>query len=163
MTALGQDDLIAIARRLPWRTVVELLRDGVERCHRPRELPQVVLDWFDLNRRKPGRDEEAVAGREELEVFRARMEEFGEAVGPAFRENFERAPIGPWWVEMRHYLRDGARWWLLRAHREDRLDVLASSRSDLGLLRGVVDYAGGVGRHPLVDAGESLIWTWRAR
>jgi hypothetical protein len=153
---LSQEELIAGLRWLPWKAVVKLLKDIVEQHHQPREMPQTVLDWFDFNRKKGG------TSREEMEVFRGRLEQFGEVAGSALHENFERAPIGPWWIELRHYLRDGKRWWLLRAFREGAGDVLESSKGDLNRLYKIVDYAGGDSKQLLIDAGDSLLWTWRS-
>ena len=157
-----QEELIARVRQLPWKVVVKLLKDAVEQHHQPREMPQAVLDWFDLNRKEVRSDEEAAVARAQMEAFRGRMEQFGEVAEPAFRDNFERAPIGVWWVQIWHYLRDGERWWLLRAYRDDGVDALESSKDDLRRLHKVVDNAGGDSRHLLIDAGDSLIWTWRA-
>lgn len=152
---MNQDDLIAAIRRAPWKQVVKMLKQAVVMTD-PQELPQVVLDWFDLNRSAEG-DARRVELDRGADVVR-RME----IAKPNLYDKTERVPIGPWWILMMHYLRDGKRWWLLIAARDDHGVVLESSTEDLRRLHKIVDHAGGRHKEMLLDAGEHLFWTWRA-
>lgn len=153
---MNQEELALRIRQMPWKAVVKMLKGTVTECQELKELPQVVLEWFDLNRSAEGE-----AKRDELErgadVVR-RME----IAKPNLYDKTERAPIGPWWILMMHYLRDGKRWWLLIAARDDHGVVLESSAEDLRRLHKIVDYAGGRGKDHLLDAAEHVFWTWRA-
>lgn len=153
---MNQEELVLRIRQMPWKAVVKMLKSTVTECQELKELPSVVLEWFDLNRAAEGE-----AKRDELErgadIIR-RME----IAKPNLYDKTERAPIGPWWILMMHYLRDGKRWWLLIAARDDRGVVLESSSEDLRRLHKVIDYAGGRHKQHLLDAGEHVFWTWRA-
>jgi hypothetical protein len=141
-------------RAMPWKAVVKLIKKTVEQFHRPEEMHQAVLDWFDLNR-KQALDMAAVAPI---------MERLKQAA-PYFekmREGFESAPIGPYFIAVRHYLRDGKRYWLLQVRREDEAFVHSSNPDDMKRLRKIVNYAGGKFEDLLIDAGETAFWSWRA-
>jgi hypothetical protein len=152
---MNEADLAAAVRRMPWKQVVKMLKQAVTDSE-PKELPQVVLDWFELNRSAEGDERRAELDRG-ADVVR-RME----IAKPNLYEKTERAPIGPWWILLAHYLRDGKRWWLLIAARDDNDVVLTSSAEDLRRLDKIVGYAGGTYERFVVDAAEHVFWTWKA-
>jgi len=155
-TGLDHDELEARIRQMKWKDVVKLLKEAVVK-EPPREMPQAVLDWFDLNRKTI---DEAVL--EKAKGVVTRLEQYAATTKIDLGEAAERAPIGVWWIGISHYLRDGKRWWLLRAFRDDGADAQAgSTKDDLYRLRKIVDYAGGNAKKLLIDAGDTLIWTWR--
>ena len=156
-TGLDHDEILTRVRQMKWKDVVKLLKEAVVEDP-PREMPKAVLDWFDLNRDIA--DEKILT---EARQVAQRLEQYAAITKVDLDEAAERAPIGVWWIGISHYLRDGARWWLLRAWRDDKADAQAgSSKDDLWRLRKIVDYAGGKSKKLLIDAGDTLIWTWRA-
>lgn len=149
----SQDDLIARARTMPWKVLIRLMMTAAEH-HHAKEMPQIVIDWFELNRKDPD--------PAELDAFVLRAEQYAAISGTAIGgDRAERAPIGPWWIEVQPYLRDGKRWWLLRAYHENRGNLMEAPKQDLRRLHKIVDYAGGSAKRA-IDCGPTAIWTWKA-
>lgn len=153
---MDQEQLQRAARAMPWKHVVKLVKHTVEEHVVPREMPQAILDWFDLNRgERPGGDAQQVLDRmkqaSELGIFNF------------LRDEEERTPIGPTlWIAMHHYLRDSKRWWLLRVWLDGDRELSTGTRDEERRLRKIVSYAGGNPDRLLLTTGVQLFFTWKA-
>lgn len=154
---MNHDELTAAVRQMPWKHVVRLLKDTVIQYQPAPEIPKVIADWFDVNRLEFNQDiADALLERikQTSAISPDAMKEFGEA--------HERAPVGPWWCAVSHYIRDGKRYWLLRMWLDDDREVFSATKEENHRLRKIVAEFGGNGKRPLLCTGAQWFFTWRA-
>lgn len=150
--------LEASLQRMPWKQIVKHLKASVEEHHKPVEMPPMTRRWLELNRSGTGTEEDAIRLQAEIAVLQAAAEQAVEK--DWLGERSECVPISGWIITLCHFLKDGARWWLLVARRHDDKEKLVgetapspANRLDMKKLAKIVVHAGGNPKRELLRTG----------
>lgn len=147
-------------RAMSWKQRVKVLKQAVEQHHRPQELPTAIRRWLEINRQAPTTPEETATAVAQLTALQAWLTDPKGEASDWFKDKTETVPISGWAIEATHVLRDGARWWLVRATRHDDAAPLVgptvpspANAADMKRLGKIIDYAGGNRKRELLRTG----------